>query len=141
MPPKEEVYRGIYDRMSRLVNQLEGNRKVFPLHNLPPLVVERVEDNSYKIGQYYEISPGELLALPEMLVLVDHERQRGEALYYRHDSLGVFNEVYIQRNGKYFVDLKEQNQQNRFLEQWLINMDQRGLFSIPEEEAASIHQD
>ncbi|MFP4070592.1 MAG: DUF6908 domain-containing protein [Desulfovibrionales bacterium] len=128
MPPKEEVYKRIYDKMNRVLNRLEGARTVFSSQGEPSLVVEHVEHDSYRIGQYFEPASGERLALPEMLVRVDSAAGRAEALYYRHDTLGVFNEVYYQDKGEFLTDIKEQNQQNRFLDQWLTNLEQTGYF-------------
>jgi uncharacterized protein YqiB (DUF1249 family) len=127
MPPTEEVFRRIFERMDRLVSAMEGPRTVFHLHDHPPLVVEHVEEDSYKLGHYLESSPGEIRAAPEMLVRFDRERKRAHALYYRDDVQGVFNEVYQQKDNDFFVDVHEQNQQNRFLEQWLSELEQRGI--------------
>jgi uncharacterized protein YqiB (DUF1249 family) len=129
MPPKEEMFRKIYERMERLVRTMEGPRTVYLLHNHPPLVVEQVEDDSFRLGQYTEDSPGNVLAVPEMLVRFDRDRRQAHALYYRHDGLGIFNEVYQQKGGEFFVDVHEQNQQNRYLEQWLNDLEQLGSFT------------
>jgi hypothetical protein len=124
MPPKEEVFRRIFERMDRLVRAMDGPRTVFPLHNHSPLVMEHVEEDSYKLGHYHEVSPGEVLAIPEMLVHFDRERKRAHALYYRNDNLGVFNEVYQHKDDEFYMDVREQNQQNHFLDQWLANIEQ-----------------
>ena len=129
MPPKEEVFRSIFERMDRLVRTMEGPRTTFSLHDHPPLVVEHVEEDSYTLGHYHEEAPGHVLAVPEMLVRFDRTRRQAHALYYRHDGLGVFNEVYQQKDGEFFVDVREQHQQNRFLDQWLTNLEQIGLLS------------
>jgi hypothetical protein len=128
--PKEELFRAIFNRMERLVGSMDGPRAVFAMGAHPPLVIERVEDDSYRIGHYCESASGEVLAVPEMLVRFDPVRRKAHALSFRHDSLGMLNEIYQQKDGEFLIDLQEQARQNRFLESWLSDLER--LMDLPE---------
>jgi hypothetical protein len=128
--PKEELFRAIFERMERLIGMMDGPRAVFAMGAHPPLVIERIEEDSYRIGHYCEAASGEVLAVPEMLVRFDPARKKAHALYFRHDSLGILNEIYQQKDGEFVVDLREQTHQNRFLESWLSDLER--LMDLPE---------
>lgn len=62
---------------------------------------------------------GDVMADPDMEIRIYPEMKMAEALTFRNDYLGIFQEVYPEP-GKYYPKLKKEL--NTFLNDWLKNM-------------------
>ena len=82
----------------------------------------------YSLAHYFEQN-GDLMADPEMVVRVFSNTKSAYALSYKLDSLGVNQEVYIERNSERLVNVRLRKQLNSFLGMWLGNLISQG-FSV-----------
>ncbi|MHB8841733.1 MAG: ADP-ribosyltransferase-containing protein, partial [Candidatus Aquicultor sp.] len=68
------------------------------------------------------IQNGDVMADPDMELKIDKENGFIEALHFQQDNMGIYREVYPS-GGQ--VNLKEKNDQNKFLTQWLKNLEEQ----------------
>lgn len=72
---------------------------------------------------------GDLMADPDMQIKVYKNYRAIEALTYQNDYMGVFQEVYITRDGKQLVNTRLKKELNKFLGTWLTNLKKQGFIS------------
>ncbi|MBI4979674.1 MAG: DUF1249 domain-containing protein [Spirochaetes bacterium] len=83
------------------------------------------------------IQNGDVMADPDMVLLVDQKNETVEALTFQQDSLGIYQEVYTDSTMKqYYPRLKQEL--NAFLGQWLRNILQQGYLVPAAEPVANI---
>jgi hypothetical protein len=93
--------------------------------------VLRNNDKELVIGMAHNyIQNGDVMADPDMEIKIHKELEAAEALTYQQDSLGIYQEVYPEP-GKVNTRLKKDL--NRFLKQWLCNLESQGFYSMGEE--------
>ncbi|MBS1635393.1 MAG: DUF1249 domain-containing protein [Bacteroidetes bacterium] len=73
---------------------------------------------------HYFKQHGDMVADPDMQIRLIPEMEIGEAMTFQ-DQFG-FQQVYHEKEGKTYVDLKRRNSLNRFLNQWLSNLIRQG---------------
>jgi len=124
----------IYKRLLKVFPDLEGMdvgdyRKVV---NEPymPLNMDVLEDNQYgrviSIAHNYNQS-GDLMADPDMQVLVSFKKQTVQAMTFQNDGLGVYQECLFFEDGKLLCRQKLLKDLNRFLDQWTKNLIDQGF--------------
>lgn len=91
------------------------------------LVVERIGKDEISLAHYYEQN-GDLVADPEMTVRV-FPHGAAEALSFSMPGAGVYQEVYLEKDGKTYVWPAVKREQNAFLDQWLVNLKHQGFYA------------
>lgn len=115
----------IYERNYKKIKPLLSNYRKIKVDGFMPLVVEEIGENEYSLAHYYEQN-GDLMRDPEITVKVYPEMGMAEALTYTQDSLGIYQEVYLEP-GKYYPKLKKEL--NSFLGMWLDNLKKQGFYN------------
>lgn len=139
-------YSSIYARLSRLLTQntgsewLQGEFQSFKLHSDPfmdlsvdYLGTDSLGKNSPAIRlslAHNYLQNGDVMADPDMEIRISTnlEWPVAEALSYQQDGLGIYQRVYKEIDGKKMVSPKLKKQLNRFLLQWLINLQGQGFY-------------
>lgn len=122
-----------YKHLQPLIDGLTWNDGASRRYTAPgfmPLVVEKLYDDKdgrtvYSMTHYGEQN-GDLMADPDMMLKVDHAAQTVEPLTFQNDYLGIFQEVYIERNGQRLYSPRLRSQLDDFLRQWLKNIEMQG---------------
>jgi uncharacterized protein YqiB (DUF1249 family) len=86
------------------------------------LSVDSIGENRIAIAHNY-IQNGDVMAAPDMEIKVFPDLKQVEAMTYQLDSMGVFQQVYLE-DGRFYPKLK--TQLNQFLNQWLMNLVEQG---------------
>lgn len=74
------------------------------------------------------IQNGDVMADPDMEIFIYPEVKRAEALTYQQDGLGIYQEVYFEKDGKMLMWPKLKKDLNSFLLQWLKNLEMQGFY-------------
>lgn len=82
------------------------------------LTIERLDYNRISITHYYPQN-GDLMRDPDMELIIDHVKETVMAATFRQDSLGIFQEVYLEDNR---WSPKLSKRLNSFLNEWLSNI-------------------
>ena len=95
-----------------------------------PLVIESLYSEGDDVKVYslthYGEQNGDAMRDPDMELRVDFEVGTVEPLTFRNDYLGIFQEVYITRNGKQLYSPRLRTDLDEFLWQWLRNIAEQG---------------
>ncbi|MCR5842795.1 MAG: DUF1249 domain-containing protein [Oscillospiraceae bacterium] len=95
-----------------------------------PLVVEKLyEDGAatvYSLTHYGEQN-GDAMRDPDMELRIDHDAGTVEPLTFRNDYMGIFDQVYITRNGQKLYSPRLRTDLDCFLWQWLKNIQDQGF--------------
>lgn len=126
-----------YKRLLPLIEGMTWNggaHRRFTAPGFMPLVVEQLYTDRkgrtvYSLTHYGEQN-GDAMRDPDMELAVDHDAQTVEPLTFRNDYLGVFQEVYIERDGQRLYSPRLRSQLDDFLRQWLKNIEMQG-YTIP----------
>lgn len=86
------------------------------------LIIEQLGDNRISLSHYY-IQNGDLMADPDMEIIVDHENQTLTAATFQQDNMGIYHESY---RGEKLVDEDLEGELNEFLKDWLQNISAQG---------------
>lgn len=95
-----------------------------------PLVIEKLYDDAdgrtvYSLTHYGEQN-GDLMADPDMTLKVDHDAGTVEPLSFQNDYMGLYQQVYIERDGQRLYSPRLRSQLDDFLRQWLKNIEMQG---------------
>jgi len=124
----------IYNRLLKIFPNLEGMaagdyRKVV---NEPymPLNLDILNDNQYgkviSIAHNY-IQSGDVMADPDMQVLISFKKQTAQAMTFQNDGMGIYQECLFFEDGKLMVRFKLLKDLNRFLDEWTKNLIDQGF--------------
>ena len=96
-----------------------------------PLVVEYIAGNDgfpkiFSLTHYGEQN-GDAMRDPDMELKVDFEAGTVEPLTFRNDYMGIFQEVYIFRNGQQLYSKRLRSELDDFLWHWLKNIHDQGF--------------
>ena len=72
------------------------------------------------------IQNGDVMADPDMEIRIHKDMKMAEALTYQLDSLGIYQTVYQERDGRQMVNPRLKKELNSFLAQWLRNIKAQG---------------
>jgi hypothetical protein len=86
------------------------------------LVIEKVWDNRISLSHYYEQN-GDLMADPDMELIVDHEKETLKAATFQQDNIGIYQSAY---EGDELKDDYLAGELDHFLDQWLSNISIQG---------------
>jgi len=124
----------IYNRLLKIFPYLEGmdvggHRKV---ENEPymPLAMDVLADTEYgrviSIAHNY-IQNGDLMADPDMQLLINFKKQTAQAMTFQNDGMGVYQECLFFDDGKLMVRMNLLKSLNRFLDTWTKNLVAQGF--------------
>ncbi len=101
-----------------------------------PLSIDRLGENRLAIAHNF-IQNGDVMADPDMEVMLYPESRMAEALTFQNSALGTYQEVYAfdGQGKKIGVRPRLKKELNAFLEQWLINLVAQG-FMVKQEASA-----
>jgi hypothetical protein len=126
-------YRALLPFLS-VVDQ-NGSHKRFISDGFMDLVIEDLNAKDYEGREIYSISHyGEqnrdLMADPDMEIAVD--RRYGEIVprTFRNDYLGLFQEVFKEKNGKIYYSERLLIDLDSFLWHWLKNIQAQGFIAV-----------
>jgi len=122
---KKTVYEKIYEKLEKLnILKIEAyqKRQSGGLMDLHIDVLEEDEKTKKIALAHNYIQNGDVMADPDMEIRIHKELKMAEALTFQNDGLGIFQRVYIERDGKKLVNVKLKKDLNKFLNQWLTNI-------------------
>ena len=96
-----------------------------------PLVVEYLAGNDghpkiYSLTHYGEQN-GDAICDPDMTLKVDFEAGTVEPLTFQNDYMGIYQEVYVSRNGQKLYSPRLRTSLDDFLWHWLQNIQDQGF--------------
>ena len=107
-----------------------GDHRRYYSGEFMPLVVEKLyEDGAatvYSLTHYGEQN-GDAMRDPDMELRIDHAAGTVEPLTFRNDYMGIFDQVYITRNGQKLYSPRLRTDLDCFLWQWLKNIQDQGF--------------
>lgn len=132
---RRTVFEMIYARLQEIgILDENGIMKAeymkFKSPGLMDLNVDRLFDNTIALA-HNGIQNGDVMADPDMEVRIYPENKSAEALTFKNDYLGIFQEVYPEP-GRYYPKLKKEL--NEFLNDWLKNIIQAKYQLVEEEQ-------
>ena len=124
-----------YRMLTPLMVGMNGrNHRRYESAGFMPLVIESLYSEGDDVKVYslthYGEQNGDAMRDPDMEMRVDFEAGTVEPLTFRNDYLGIFQEVYITRNGKQLYSPRLRTDLDEFLWQWLKNIGEQG-YNIP----------
>lgn len=79
----------------------------------------------YSIAHYDEQN-GDLMRDPEITFSLDHYTQAAEPLSFQNDYAGIYEEVYMEKDGLWYFSKSRRIDDDQFLYQWLSNIEHQG---------------
>jgi uncharacterized protein YqiB (DUF1249 family) len=114
------IYERIYKKLEELgLLNIEEHAKIECMGGMMPLSVDvlyKTKDGVRMALAHNFIQNGDVMADPDMEIMVYPDRKMAEAMTYQLDSLGIYQEVYPEP-GK--VNPKLKKELNEFLSSWL----------------------
>jgi len=123
-----------YNRLIKIFPDLEnmeagGYRKV-ENGSYMPLSMDVLADNEYgrviSIAHNY-VQNGDVMADPDMQLLISFKKQTAQAMTFQNDGMGVYQECLFFEDGKLLVRMKLLKELNRFLDTWTKNLVDQGF--------------
>ena len=124
----------IYKRLLKIFPDLEsleigGYRKI-ENDSYMPLSMDILDDNQYgriiSIAHNF-IQNGDLMADPDMQILVSFKKQTVQAMTFQNDGVGAYQECLFFDDGKLLVRMNLLKDLNRFLDVWTKNLIDQGF--------------
>jgi uncharacterized protein YqiB (DUF1249 family) len=120
---RRTVYEMIYARLQQIgiideSGRMKADCMKFISSGLMPLNVDKLTSDTIALAHNGKQN-GDVMADPDMEVRIYPEMRMAEALTFRNDYIGIYQEVYPEP-GKYYPKLKKEL--NYFLNIWLKNM-------------------
>lgn len=135
MEPYTSIYKKLLKIIPGLIEHLErgvesGKSVVDPDGGLMDLHMDNLgkdKDGNYLISLMHNYQQeGDVMRDPDMEIRLMPGMQAAEALTFHQSNPPVYQNVYVQREGKQLVNLKLKKQLNAFLNQWLRNIINQG---------------
>ncbi len=76
---------------------------------------------------HYGEQNGDLMRDPEMIFMVDFEKKTAEAVSYRNDYAGYFEEVFVLTKNQVYYSSSQRISQNQFALTWFENLKAQGF--------------
>ena len=120
-----------YKRLLPFIVRLnDATHRRFESEGYMPLVIEKLYADGtatvYSLTHYGEQN-GDAMRDPDMELKVDFDAGTVEPLTFRNDYLGIFQEVYINRDGKRMYSPRLRTDLDDFLWHWLQNIEAQGF--------------
>lgn len=133
----ENQYTRIYNLLDKVFQTVGKSYKDMELGEsiklesagLMDLVVSRISNDVIALEHNY-IQNGDLMVDPRIDIRIHEysdEVKMAEALNYEQHNLGVYQEIYIEKNGKRYVNNRFKKEVNSFLRDWLNNINKQGF--------------
>ncbi len=122
-----------YKALAKIIAAMNGSsHKRFELPEMLPLVIEKLytckRGTVYSLAHYGEQN-GDLMRDPDMEIAINTEAGTAEPLSYQNDYLGIYHQVYIERDGKELYSPRMRTDLDAFLWQWLKNIKDQGYIT------------
>jgi uncharacterized protein YqiB (DUF1249 family) len=132
---RRNVFEMIYARLQEIgILDEDGEMKAeymkFKSPGLMDLNVDRLTGDTIALAHNGKQN-GDVMADPDVEVRINRPGKMAEALTFKNDYLGIFQEVYPEP-GKYYPKLKKEL--NDFLNDWLKNMIEVQEYQLTEED-------
>jgi hypothetical protein len=132
---KRTVYETIFARLQDLgiLDQngiMQAEYMKFKSPSLMDLNVDNLLSNKISLA-HNGLQNGDLMADPDMEILIHPETKSAEALTFQNDYLGIYHKVYPEE-GK--VNIKLKKDLNEFLADWLLTMIEAQKYKLAEKE-------
>ena len=132
---RRTVYEMIFARLQqmRIIDEsgkMQADYMKFVSSGLMPLNVDKLTSDTIALAHNGKQN-GDVMADPDVEVKIYPEMKMAEALTFRNDYLGIYQEVYPEP-GKYYPKLKKEL--NAFLNDWLRNMTEIQKYQLVPEE-------
>ena len=123
MKMRRTVYEAIFARLQQMEiidesGKMQTDYMKFVSSGLMPLNVDKLTSDTIALAHNGKQN-GDVMADPDMEVRIYPDLKMAEALTFRNDYMGIYQEVYPEP-GKYYPKLKKEL--NEFLNNWLKNM-------------------
>lgn len=123
MKMRRTVYEMIFSRLQQMgiINEngeMQADYMKFVSSGLMPLNVDKLTPDTIALAHNGKQN-GDVMADPDIEVRIYPELKMAEALTFRNDYMGIYQEVYAEP-GKYYPELKKEL--NDFLNNWLKTM-------------------
>jgi len=109
----------------------DGHKKIVN-GSYMPLTIENLCYNDYKGNPVYSITHygemnGDLMSDPDMTVSIDKENRSVRPLTFQNDYMRIYQQVFIERDGKTLYSRRLLVDLDEFLWQWLKNIQAQGF--------------
>ena len=109
----------------------DGTYRKYLSDDYMPLSVDFLYDSDdgckvYSIAHNGEMN-GDLMADPDMELKIDHTAGTVEPLTFQNDYMHIFQQVYVNRNGKKLYSPRLRTDLDDFLWHWLQNIQEQGF--------------
>lgn len=132
----ENKYMSIYKHLEKIFNKMGKSYKEMELgesirlgsSGFMDLVVSRISDDVVALEHNY-VQNGDLMVDPRIDIrIIEHsdDLKLAEALNYEQHNLGIYQEIYINIDGKRYVNTRLKAEVNDFLHEWLMNIQDQG---------------
>jgi len=131
MTREERIYKRLLTIFPDLEAMAAGDYKKVTNEPYMPLSMDVLADTSYgrviSIAHNF-IQNGDVMADPDMQLLVKFNKQTVQAMTFQNDGLGVYQEcLFFDDNGKLLVQMKLLKDLNQFLDMWTKNLCDQGF--------------
>ncbi|WP_243141156.1 DUF6908 domain-containing protein [Alkaliphilus pronyensis] len=126
---EKSIFQKNYDYLTTLATGIINGRYSYlklKSKGYMDLTIERLDYNRIAMRHYF-IQNGDQMYDPNMELIIDHEREIIMAATFQQDSLGIYQEVYLEDN-KWSPQLSEKL--NDFLSTWLGNIESQGYMPV-----------
>jgi uncharacterized protein YqiB (DUF1249 family) len=132
---KRTVYEMIYAKLQQIgiiddSGKMQIDYMKFVSSGLMPLNVDKLTSDTIALAHNGKQN-GDVMSDPDMEIRIYPEMKMAEALSFRNDYMGIYQEVYPEP-GKYYPKLK--SELNDFLNNWLKNMIELQGYQLAESE-------
>lgn len=136
---RKTVYEMIFARLQQMGilnenGEMRDAYKKYSSSGLMDLHVNRLWDDHISLA-HTGIQNGDLMSDPDMEIQIFPAQKEAQALTFRNDYLGIYQEVYPEP-GKYYPKLK--TELNAFLNNWLKNMIEVQSYKLTESDKPEI---
>ena len=137
MTREERIYKRLLTIFPSLEAMAAGGYKKVVNEPYMPLSMDILADIEYgrviSIAHNF-IQNGDVMADPDMQILVTCEKQSAQAMTFQNDSLGIYQEcLFFDDAGKLLVRMKLLKDLNRFLDVWTKNLVDQGFADAAKE--------
>lgn len=128
------IYNRIYDKLQPIMDFLgDADAATLCSKGFMDLHVDKLytNDDGIRISLAHNyIQNGDVMADPDMEIMVYPDREMAEAMTFQQDgALAIYQVVYDSVHGQKMVNMKLKRQLNTFLNQWLGNIKKQGFFN------------
>ena len=120
------LYHDNYMKLKEIADGILSNRYSYmklKSSGYMDLCIEHIWGNRISMSHYYQQN-GDLMADPDMELIVDHENETIRSAAFQQDNLGIYQMAY---SGDDLIDQRLSKELDDFLSQWLDNIKNQGF--------------